>query len=249
MAELCRLHRKLLLMLDFDGTLVPIEDTPEKAIPTAETLHTLKILANNRDIVLAIISGRDIEDLMKIIPLEEVILAGGHGAEISFPGGNKIQYIKRSELSPLLAFLADRIRKIIAVKKGFLVEEKKTSLAVHYRLAESNTATEVLSIFRNFSQPYMERFKLEYLEGKKVLEVRPKLVNKGTAVGYLKAKYAEYYPVYIGDDTTDEDAFKIIKACGTSVLVAEEGHPTAADIILKEQGEVLKFLQILHKRG
>ncbi len=239
---------KLLLMMDYDGTMVPIEERPENARPGSGLLRALRRAATKRQLVIAVISGRDIKDLRKILPVPGIYLAGCHGAEHFHPGGEDWLVVDPLKLAPVLAKIAGLGLECINGEAGFFLERKRTAVTLHYRQAEPSAALRVLANFITAAQRLVKESDLELRPGKKVLEIGPRAVNKGGAVQHLRRIYPDHYPIYLGDDATDEDAFTVIHGQGTGVLVSDTAQPTAACLRLQEPKEVLKFLQILSAR-
>ncbi|WP_052217403.1 trehalose-phosphatase [Thermincola ferriacetica] len=248
LAALVLSHPKLLLMTDYDGTLVPIRERPEIALPGPGLLKVLKRLVQKSRVKVAIISGRDLEELNMMLPVAGIYLAGCHGAEIVGPGDEKIKTFDDTELDRVLDEIYSRLLSFTAGKQGFLAERKKTAVALHYRLADPAIALKVVGDFVAAVRPLVNEKELEFLAGKKVIEVRPKAVNKGEAVSCLMNLYPDFYPVYLGDDTTDEDAFKAVRNNGLGILVAGEKKFTAAEQWLRGSQDVLRFMQIIAAR-
>ncbi len=238
-------REKLLLMTDYDGTLVPIREKPELALPDPGILQALERLSGKKRIAVAVLSGRAVDDLKKLLPVAGVYLVGGHGAEFEEPGGRRFTLVNAAELEPVMGRLAEVAACSVGRREGFLLENKKTCLAVHFRLADPDEAVKVAADFRKKTRPLIRQHNLEIIEGKKVLEIRPRNINKGLAVKYLQNIFPEYYPVYFGDDTTDEDAFTVVNDIGLGVLVSHSGKPSMASLRLAGPEEVGKFLQIL----
>lgn len=239
---------KLLLMLDYDGTLVSIADRPELAVPGPDILQILGQLTKKPNFKLAIVSGRELADLKKILPVAGLFLVGCHGAEFQYPNGERGQLLDAEELAPALKQIGQIAEKCVGGKKGYLFESKKYTFALHYRLADRESRTQLMTDFKLAIQPLLNEYNLALLAGKMVLEIHSPVVNKGNIVEFLMGHYNKYYPVYIGDDTTDEDAFKIIQGKGTGVLVACSDQNTAASVRLQEPKDVVQLLQILSAR-
>ncbi|SHJ58203.1 trehalose-phosphatase [Desulfofundulus thermosubterraneus] len=235
---------QLLLMLDYDGTLVPIAPSPDLAWPNQELLAVLKKLTLSPDRAVAVISGRKLAELHKLLPLTGLHLVGSHGAEIQEAGGKTYRLFENRKLEEDILTLERIARECVAGSSGFLVENKGISLALHYRLAEPELARGVLGSFIERAAPIMGKDRLELLPGKKVLEIRPREVNKGKAVQYLCRKHAGALPVYIGDDRTDEDAFMALgEGCG--ILISSQPRPSAATARLPSPREVYQMLLLL----
>ncbi len=237
--------RDFLLMLDYDGTLVPYAGRPDEALPGEELVFLLKSLAGRPGLCLALLSGRSRQDLESLLPLEGVIMAFCHGAVIKWSSGKTDSFPLPAGLGRLAALAGELFPK----NEGFLVENKGHSLAVHYRLAEPERAGILLEEFKkrafnnfNFNN-IIKNGELELLEGEKVLEVRPAGINKGEAAQKIMAACRSHYPIYLGDDTTDEDAFMAVSGRGLGVLVREENRPSHASYRLAGWKEARKFLK------
>ncbi|WP_227766044.1 trehalose-phosphatase [Zhaonella formicivorans] len=236
---------ELLLMTDYDGTLVPLKERPELAVAGPMLLKSIKRIVKKPGVKLAIVSGRDVDELRKLLPVKELFYAGCHGAEIEGPSGKQFTAVDGKMLVPVLEEIASKAVDSIKGKNGFFVECKKASVALHYRLAHPVAALKVLDEFVMAARPLVTEHELEFIAGKKVIEVRPKVVNKGEAVKYLTSLYSSYYPVYIGDDVSDEDAFRAVQEKGLGVLVSPSKRVTAASRWLRGPGKVIRFLQLL----
>ncbi|QGG48528.1 trehalose-phosphatase [Heliorestis convoluta] len=239
----------LLLLLDYDGTLVPIQDKPDLARPSAPLYESLITLSKQQNLIIAIVSGRDIRELKSFLAIEGIYYVGGHGAEMEDLHGNRYNFV--NQRIEWIESLAEIACQCIGSHEGFLLERKKTSFAFHYRLACPSIASVVLEQYRKKIQRILEIEKLEMVEGKKVIEVRPAYINKGTAVLQLMDRYSQHRPLYMGDDKTDEDAFKAIAGYGftsSTVLISENPKPSYAFYRMRNSQEVVQFLQILSMR-
>ena len=218
---------KLLLMFDYDGTLTPIAMKPELAILNSQTKNNLEKLAAIDFIKVAIISGRSIEDLKKITGLnfDNITLYGIHGGERL--EGSKIFV----DISPKKKEYIEKFKNSLedlAALSGIIIEDKGYSLSLHYRLANEETIKIALEEFKKKAEALNLLTDFRYQEGKKVLEILPKSFNKLKAVNALIEKYADYLPVYFGDDKTDAYPLrKVQEHGGLAVLVeAQENYPS-----------------------
>lgn len=238
-------YRQLFLLLDYDGTLVPIAATPGEARPKPELLDLLSKLADLTDLRVAVVSGRALADLEQLLPLPNLYLAGSHGGEYRLPGGPMIQdpvaVAAKREISALLP----QVQALLAGRRGFLCEDKGLSLSLHYRLAEPGESREVLDRFRRLAQTLTVQGGLELLAGKMVVELRPRGINKGKLVEFFLRQAQGARPIYIGDDVTDEDAFKVLAGLGPTVKVDSGPGSSAAAYRFWQQDEVITFLQLL----
>lgn len=248
LASLVYRYPRLLLMMDYDGTMAPVRETPGLAKAEPALLRAVNRAARQPWLTMAVISGRDVDDLMNMLPVEGIYLVGCHGAEYVYPNGERHAVIDHINLDPVLDSIAELGLKCIGGCPGFFLERKKTAVTIHYRQVKMPAALKVLADFAASLGKLVKENDLELLPGKKVLEIRPRSVNKGQAVKILAGLYPQHYPVYIGDDLTDEDAFKAIRNRGTGVLVSEVDKLTSACLRLRDPNEVLELLQIISTR-
>jgi trehalose-phosphatase len=240
----------VLLFLDYDGTLTPIVETPDKAVISKERKDLLDQLSTSHHCRVAIISGRLLSDIKALVGLKDIIYAGNHGLEIEGP---KIKF--ESRVSPRLKSIIrhiyeDAVSKLSKIK-GVLIEDKGLTISVHYRLVDKKDVQKFLSIFNEITDPYIVRGKIKINSGKKVYEIRPSVAwDKGKVVLWLLARQQfllgenKIFPVYIGDDVTDEDAFKVLKKKGMTIFVGGQAS-SEAQYYLKTTEEVAEFLRLI----
>ena len=249
LAEKVAAARKVLLTMDYDGTLVPIASSPYQARPGEGLLKTLTRLGRRAEYTPAVLSGRRLADLRELLPVPGLYLAGVHGAVIGRPDGSTVPLFSEEEFGRTIATivrLEALARARIGGRPGFLVENKGPALAIHYRLAEAKTAEEVLAGFLQESEELRRQAGLVLLRGKKVLEVRPPGLHKGKPLAWLITHFPGRCAVFLGDDTTDEDAFALLKKeNGLGVLVSEHPRPSYAAYRLKSPAEVEELLELL----
>jgi len=237
--------RNVAVFLDYDGTLTPIVERPEMALLAPNMKDAVRLVASRATV--AVISGRDLQDVRNLVGLEEICYAGSHGFDIYRPGGERI------ELEDGKRYLADldaaqrKLEERFAGIEGSQVERKKYALAVHYRRVLPAVAESVRRIFDEVASSFP---RLRTTGGKKVYELRPDVDwHKGKAVAYLLKvlglDHAGVMPLYIGDDLTDEDAFVELKNHGVGIVVRDEARPTAARFSLIDIDEVRRFLENL----
>jgi len=242
----------VLLISDYDGTLTPIVDKPELAILSQETRKLLRRLAKNRRYTVGIVSGRALPDLKSKIGIDGIIYAGNHGLEIEGFGSSFLEPLAE-ELRPFLHMLNQALSVTLRGIKGVFVENKGLSLSVHYRMVQDVEEEKVADTFKRITDPLHVMGKIRITRGKKVYEIRPPVDwDKGKAIAWLMAKLRDssrkgrILPIYLGDDLTDEDGFKMInKKNGISIFIGAESNPSAAQYFLKSPEEVAKFLNML----
>ncbi len=237
--------RRVAIFLDYDGTLTPIVARPELAVMAEAMRQTVRALG--RCCPTAIVSGRGLADVARLVGLAELYYAGNHGFEISGPGHTEISYEPGKQFVSAVNAISARIAAGIEGIEGALVENKSYSLSVHYRLTPPERVPEVERVVDTALKDFPT---LHKRHGKKVFEIRPKIDwDKGKAVLWLlealQLNGPEVLPIYVGDDVTDEDAFTALKGRGIGVLVTDVPRPSAADYSLHDTEEVRQFLQIL----
>jgi trehalose-phosphatase len=238
------------LFLDYDGTLTSIVAHPEKAILSLEMRNILRQLATFYTV--AIISGRDLADVRKHVGLDNLVYAGSHGFDITGPNGMRMQYEGGVKTLPSLKSAEKMIYQQLDFIKGIQIERKKFAIGVHYR----NVDRKDIGIIKCTMDRILKNYNnLQKSEGKKIIEFQPKIEwHKGKAILWLlkqlRLKLSYVVPLYIGDDLTDENAFRAISKEGIGILVGNHGKETAAKYHLNGVEEVQQFLNhLLKKRG
>ena len=243
----------ILLLCDYDGTLVPIVDKPELAILPIDTRKLLLTLSKKQQFTVGIVSGRALVDLKQKVRIEGIIYAGNHGLEIEGLGSSFLNPIAE-EMRPFLHILSQALSATLRSIRGVLVENKGLTLSVHYRSVDDSEKTKLEDAFDRVTDPLQVTGKIRITHGKKVYEIRPPVDwDKGKAIAWLIAKHKEtetkkaVLPIYMGDDQTDESGFKTIeKNNGISVFVGEQSSlPSVARYYLKSPFEVTEFLKLL----
>ena len=234
------------VLLDFDGTLAPIVDRPgEAAIPDA-TRRVVERLAAR--LPVAVISGRDLEDVRGRVALEEIAYSGSHGFEIQLPEDTAASVDKGTAHLELLDEAERQLRDRLGDLEGVEIERKRYGIAVHYRRASRQDADRT----ERLVDAILDRVGgLAKTHGKKVFDLRPDLDwDKGDAVEWLLDRLPVDDPtaVYLGDDVTDEDAFEVLRDRGVGIVVGERAGESAARYRLEDAHEVRAFLAGLADR-
>jgi trehalose 6-phosphate phosphatase len=234
---------QLAVFLDYDGTLTAIVSEPKKALLSDSIRQTLRALA--MQVPVAILSGRELEDVRKRVDIDGIVYAGSHGFDIAGPRGLRRQ--EATKFLPALDAAETELRQKLAGIAGALIERKRFSIATHYRNVNENDFSK---LERAVSEVAARHRELRRMDGKKVYELLPNTDwDKGKAVLWLLEnlglEHGKVRPIYIGDDRTDEDAFRALGQCGVGILVSEQPRPTAASYSLKDPTEVERFLQEL----
>lgn len=249
-----RQAERLRLFLDYDGTLADFAPTPEEVTPDPALLDLLARLEQDPRIRPAILSGRRLSHVQKLVPVPGILLAGTYGIELQTPLGERIDRLPFAEIRPTLDRLKPRWAELLAGREGFFLEDKGWTLALHARFADDDETEQVLAQARRDAVEAMDERALELfrlLGGHKFLEIGPKLAHKGRTVDYLLERYRwpGALPLYLGDDDKDEEAFGVIKARGgIAIVVASEPRETQADLRLTTPRAARRWLEVLLTR-
>ncbi|MEW6557352.1 MAG: trehalose-phosphatase [Elusimicrobiota bacterium] len=243
-------NKKRIFFFDYDGTLTPIVKKPEYAKLDSQIKWLLKKLSEKYTV--AIISGRPLYDIKKQVGLKNIIYSGNHGFEIE----TQINTDKKHRFTQIFIHpeaqkikpIIQRIRPVLEKKikniKGAFVENKGLILSIHWRLVDKRYIPKLFVIIREVIRT---NSRVVLTKGKKVWEIRPNINwDKGKAVRFILSLFplpSSLFPVYIGDDTTDEDAFKMLKN-GITVRIGKLTKSNA-NYYLKNQSEIIKFLKTL----
>ncbi|GJZ39296.1 probable trehalose-phosphate phosphatase 2 [Tanacetum coccineum] len=264
-------EKQIAVFLDYDGTLSPIVSDPERAFMSDQMRAAVREVSKH--FPTAIISGRSREKVYSFVKLNEVYYSGSHGMDTMGPASknkscdDKYHYKTVNEegnefivFQPAKDFLPEIEKMLIEMNErtnnieGVAIEDNRFCLSVHYRHVKDEDyqrlEQQVESMLVNHPEFHMTR-------GKKVLEIRPSIEwNKGHAVEYLLENLGlddskNVLPIYIGDDTTDEDAFKALRERGEGypILVSSRPRKTMAFHSLRDPSEVLSFLTRLGRWG
>jgi trehalose 6-phosphate phosphatase len=238
-------HR--LFLFDFDGTLARIVSHPSHTRLHSGVRKMLHRLSGRPGVTVGIISGRSLIEIRTFVGLPDLLYAGNHGLEL-WDGRHVWTHAaagkKRSLMRRATAVLSRHIHFI----PGAWVENKGLSLSVHFRQAKPSRIGYLKEKVRETlaAAPFRSHFEIQ--EGKKVLDVRPRV---GWDKGSVVKRFAEHLPrrtvlLYVGDDTTDEDAFRVVRRGGIAIRVGES-RSSAAIYYLKGQTEIKKLLGALIK--
>jgi trehalose 6-phosphate synthase/phosphatase len=241
--------KRLALFLDFDGTLAPIVDHPKDARMSGPMHEAVLRCQRRLDTEISIVSGRSLQDLAKVIETPDLGLVGNHGLEIDGPGLDHFVHPDLPHFEPRLKELARTLTKGAA--KGVWVEEKGASLTVHYRAAapryHAQIAARAHEIVRNAG--FQARDAICAVEAR-----APTGWDKGQAVLHvLRLRHGPAWSedlraVYVGDDETDEDAFRALQGLGITFCVGRAERPTLASHRLPDVPAVETLLRWIAAR-
>ncbi|KAG2583772.1 probable trehalose-phosphate phosphatase 6 [Panicum virgatum] len=245
--------KQIVVFLDYDGTLSPIVDDPDAAYMSDTMRRAVRSVAKH--FPTAIVSGRCRDKVFEFVKLAELYYAGSHGMDIKGPakGSRHTRAAKGVLFQPASQFLPmiEQVHESLVEKTrsipGAKVENNKFCVSVHFRCVDEKSWSALAETVKSVLKEYP---KLKLTQGRMVFEVRPIIKwDKGKALEFLLeslgfADCADVLPVYIGDDRTDEDAFKVLRRRGQGVGILVSKHPkdTSASYSLQEPAEVMEFL-------
>lgn len=234
--------KKRVLFLDYDGTLTPIVSRPQDAVMKQEMRDAVRSLMKKQ--LVAIVSGRMRSDVEGLVQIPELLFAGSHGFDIKGPGLEMLHPVARKTM-PVIQTITENLKRDIGSIEGVVIEEKKFSVAAHYRMV----APEQHAAVREAVNRSMKgRDSVRMMEGKMVYEILPDIEwNKGMAIRWimaaLKLSWNSCSVVYIGDDVTDENAFRAVRTRGAGILVSEENGPSTADFQVRTPDDIQKIFK------
>jgi len=231
-----------LLLLDYDGTLAPFVAERESAYPYPDVTDLIGAIGRCARTHVAIVTGRRATDVPRLLPAQPMPeIWGSHGLERLWPDGN---YARTELPGETQAALASAFQFLQMEGLNGQVERKPGSIAVHWRDLPQNTCEEVAGIARRTFSLFAAGVGLEQISFDGGLELRTMLANKGKVVREILAEHREDAAIcYLGDDPTDEDAFRVIGGRGLGILVRPSYRETSAEVWLKPPDEVIAFLE------
>ncbi|XP_065864355.1 trehalose-phosphate phosphatase B-like isoform X1 [Euphorbia lathyris] len=247
--------KKIVVFLDYDGTLSPIVDDPDQAFMSPKMRSAVQQVASL--FPTAIVSGRSRDKVKAFVQLHNVTYAGSHGMDIStttpsFNGQeNEVIYFQPAkDFLPTIQEILKILEEKTKVIKGSLIEDNTFCISVHYRRVNPEEVDTLKEIVKSIMDAY-PAFRIS--GGRKVIEIRPRIDwDKGRALQYLIQNLGfgdtnDFLPLYIGDDKTDEDAFEMITEIGQGypIIVSSIAKETKATYSLRDTNEVKDFLDQL----
>lgn len=238
--------RRPALFLDYDGTLSPLLPRPDLAFLPPATRDLLARLAGR--LPVAVVSGRNREDVAARVGLSGLAYVGSHGFDIAGPppadGSPPLRLEVGEGVPEKIGRAAGRVERGLAGIAGIFLEPKRFAISIHFPQADER---DLPRIERAVDAAIAAEPGLRKGHGKKLFEIRPDLDwHKGSALLWLLCALGldrpDALPLYIGDDLTDEDAFQAIAGRGIGILVAEEPRETAAEYQVRDPGEVVEIL-------
>lgn len=230
-----------ILMLDYDGTLSPFTVDRNNAAPYPGAIDILEKIISDGGTRLIVISGRPMDDLRRLLNMKnQPEMWGSHGAERYSPEHGYTAY----EIPGSTRDALETIRKWSVNKKlESFMENKPLGIAFHWRGLSPEQEKKITDTVEGEWKNRLSEYDLELMSFDGGIEIRHIAINKGSAVDAVIRDYGgDYMAAYMGDDLTDEDAFKALGDSGLKILVRMQRRPTAADIIISPPEELLDFL-------
>ncbi|XP_016925538.2 trehalose-phosphate phosphatase isoform X1 [Drosophila suzukii] len=234
------------VLLDYDGTLAPIADNPAKTKMPVELEAILHKIAKHPKVFLAVISGRGLKDVQKQVNIDGITYAGNHGLEIEYPDGSRHDYELPTEIQKNYTDMVRELKEKVEKNKAW-VEDKKVSLTYHYR----DTPVELKDQLKKLATEICQKYGFRANQAHEAIEAKPPVNwNKGEAALYiLKQKFGDNWAqkvsvVFAGDDTTDEDAMRVLRGLGRSFRISPDAQiQTFADFRLPKQAVMTDLLK------
>ena len=235
-----------IVFLDFDGTLVPIAESPGAVRLSRETEKTLKTLASDARTRLVIVSGRPLKELKRYLKLKNVTFSGNHGLELEGRGVTLPPSARRARrLKHLIGLLSSKFKMAFAAYPGIMIEDKCYTLSVHFRKLLKEQMPFFQELIRYFKKKY-KKYPLYWTNGKRVVEVRPDVYwGKGDTLEYLMKKFPHAAPIAVGDDSADEEMFRVLKKKKGLTVRVGRSNTSLADYYLQSPNDVEVFLERL----
>lgn len=240
-------NRRPVLCFDFDGTLAAIVDDPDAAVLVDGARTVLARLAAACPV--AVISGRDLDDVRRRVALDGLWYAGNHGFELQGPHGEDHEHGAARNALPALEHAAADLQDRLARIPGAMMERKRFAITVHHRNVDEDRVGDVVAAVDDIGSRHDG---LRVTRGRRVTELRPDLAwDKGRALAWLLERVVAdeaTLPVYAGDDLTDEDALEVVRAVGLGIVVRSGEHgdrPTAAHVAVDDPEELCRLLERL----
>ncbi|HVK97199.1 MAG TPA: bifunctional alpha,alpha-trehalose-phosphate synthase (UDP-forming)/trehalose-phosphatase [Flavisolibacter sp.] len=231
--------QKRCILLDYDGTLAPYQKIPSLAVPSQDLINLLQELSKDTSNNIFIISGRDAKTLDSWLGNLPINLVAEHGAAIKLKNENWRETFSMStewkeQIRPMLDLFVSRCA-------GSFVEEKKSTLAWHYRNSHPELGFTRSRELRNTLLQMTANTPLQVIDGNKVLEVRMIGVDKGVTATNILNDLQPDFILCLGDDTTDEDMFRMLRDKAYTIKIGRGN--TAAEFTILSQDEVYPFLK------
>jgi trehalose 6-phosphate phosphatase len=228
------------LFLDIDGTILELAATPGEVVVTPQIRKLLRNLDTACRGAFALVSGRSLSGIDALFGNPGLSASGLHGVECR-TGYNGVTHVQSVDATVMQSF-RDRLRAYTDQHPGLMLEDKKFSIAIHFRNA-SNLQAEVEEILRDTIAGHDSVFHIQ--SGKMIAEIKPRLSNKGLAIKRFMQTppFRGRIPLFIGDDITDEDGFHAVNELGGISIKVGFMDPSCAGCCLESPVDVIDWLE------
>lgn len=242
----------IFLFLDYDGTLVFFKKKPIDVTTPQHVKNIIRQLIKNQKMTVIIVTGRPLKEIRRLLNIRGLSFIALHGLCIKTPNEPQYRWEQATQARLLVKAIKNDMKETLKDQKRAFLEDKELTIVLHYRMLPSKNAQPLRKEFKTTVQTLDKKKILEIINGAKVIEARPKGWNKGTAIDLFLTRHEErknILPIYIGDDFTDEDAFRVLKKRGITIHVINKSRrKTAARYRVGNPDEVFSFLQFLHQQ-
>ncbi|XVH32620.1 trehalose-phosphatase [Haloferacaceae archaeon DSL9] len=237
----------VLLGTDFDGTLSPIEDSPDEPTITPANRASLLRLREHPQVAVAVISGRGVLDVKERVGIGDITYSGNHGLEL-VRNGDRLVHQDAEAVQPTIRTICERLSTRFAGVDGCLVENKGVTATIHYRAVADDVAPDIGAAVQSTVDDHAPD-RVETAPGKQSIEIRPSVPwNKGRIARLLAdERDGDWLPIYLGDDTTDESVFREFTDDGVCIHVGDD--ETAADYRIRNPTDAEVFFRWLVTTG
>lgn len=237
------------LFLDYDGTLSNFSEKVDWIAPDPDLIDLLTSLSKKKDLDIAVISGRTLNDLIRLLPVRSVSLAGSYGIELRLSSGENIRRVDFDNIRPALNRVMPEWKRLIEGQPGCQLQDKGWSLAIHTWRDTNEAILETLVQAQRIALRVIEPGQFRLFTSSTYLELAPIQANKGEAVAFLLSRFQQspMQLIYFGDDDKDEEGFRAVHARGgVAVQVSHASGPpvvTSADTIMESPNQVRNWLR------
>ncbi|MBN2602991.1 MAG: trehalose-phosphatase [Candidatus Thermoplasmatota archaeon] len=241
----------LLLFLDYDGTMVYFKEKPRDVKTPKQVKQVLTQLCKKQKFSIFIVTGRGIKEIKNLVDVKGICYAALHGLIVEFSDGTRKHWNPSKSDQKLIESIIKNAQIIFKKESGVLIEDKDYTVAFHYRMVPKDVKDKLIESFLDLVRKIDTLDRLDVLRGAEVIEVRPSNWNKGKFVEFIVDEFIlneNVLLIYIGDDTTDEDAFSYLNNKGITVFVKNnEFRDTKAEYWVDNPKKVLEFLKLISK--
>ena len=235
----------LRIFLDYDGTLAAFAPTPDTILPDQKLIALIKKMVHSHGVLPAVISGRRLAHIQKLLPVKGLLLGGTYGIEMQLPDGQLFNILSFEEVRASIEPLIPLWKEWIGKSQAIYLEDKGWALALHNRITEPSDQEPVLLRISKMTEEIMpsEGFRLSGNE--RFLEIAPIKANKAEAVKLVLSKMTPSNALvfYFGDDDKDEEAFRpVLDAGGFTIRIMKAPVQTKAQVLLKSPEELRGLL-------